>query len=51
MTTHKECVSTHVHVMKKAFESKKNKSMITVKTKTGVVSAVKFSYTKDVLQV
>jgi hypothetical protein len=51
VTTHKECVRTHVHVMKKVFESKKKKSMIAVKTKTGVVSAVKFRYTKDVLQV
>jgi len=51
VNTHKECVRTHVHVIKKAFESKKKKSMITGKTKTGVVSAVKFRYTKDVLQV
>jgi hypothetical protein len=51
VTIHKECVRSHVHVMKKAFESKKKKSMIAIKTKTGVVSAVKFRYTKDVLQV
>ncbi len=51
VTSHKECVRTHVLVMKKAFESKKKKSMIAIKTKTGVVSAVKFRYTKDVLLV
>jgi hypothetical protein len=51
VTTHKECVRTHVHVMKRRLKVQKKKSMITVKTKTGVVSAVKFRYTKDVLQV
>ncbi len=32
VTTHEECVRTHVHVTKKALKSQKKKSMITVKT-------------------